>query len=198
MQAGIHHYTEQSILSQGNWVKMRVSESGVCRMTFSELRQAGLNPQQLRVFGYGGAQLEQDFQKSKIDDLPQVPVYIGDDYVLFWVEGPIKWTYNGTHFAHTKNTYSNYGYYFLSDNAGEMMPITTSTAITGNATDIYTYPLYQVHELDTINLIDRGGVSGGGRYFYGEQFNNNQKRQFTPCRSRRIEQCVCGCGSIFY
>ena len=179
MQAGIHHYTEQSILSQGNWVKMRVSESGVCRMTFAELRQAGLNPQQLRVFGYGGAQLEQDFQKSKIDDLPQVPVYIGDDYVLFWVEGPIKWTYNGTHFAHTKNTYSNYGYYFLSDNAGEMMPIITSTAITGNATDIYTYPLYQVHELDTINLIDRGGVSGGGRYFYGEQFNNNQKRQFS-------------------
>jgi hypothetical protein len=45
MQAGIHHYTEQSILSQGNWVKIRVSESGVCRMTFAELRQAGLNPQ---------------------------------------------------------------------------------------------------------------------------------------------------------
>ena len=66
MQAGIHHYTEQSILSQGNWVKMRVSESGVCRMTFAELRQAGLNPLQLRVFGYGGAQLEQDFQKSKL------------------------------------------------------------------------------------------------------------------------------------
>ena len=94
-QAGIHQYAEQSILSEGNWVKIRVSGTGVCRMRFDQIRQAGLNPQQLRVFGYGGAQLEQDFTKTKIDDLPQVPVYVGDDYVLFWVQGPYSWQYSG-------------------------------------------------------------------------------------------------------
>jgi len=71
--AGIHSYADQSILKDGHWVKIRVSESGVCRMTFSQLQQAGLNPQQVRVFGFGGAQLTQDFTKPKIDDLPQVP-----------------------------------------------------------------------------------------------------------------------------
>ena len=38
MAAGIHTYTEQSVLSNGRWVKIRVSESGVCRMTFAQLQ----------------------------------------------------------------------------------------------------------------------------------------------------------------
>ena len=88
LMAGIHSYTDESVLASGHWVKMRVSESGVCRMTFSQLRSAGIEPTQLRVYGYGGAMLVQDFSKTKIDDLPQVPVYVGADYVLFWVQGP--------------------------------------------------------------------------------------------------------------
>ena len=57
MMAGIHTYADQSILSSGKWVKIRVSESGVCRMSFEQLSEAGLNPSQVRVFGYGGAML---------------------------------------------------------------------------------------------------------------------------------------------
>ena len=102
--AGIHLYADRSLLADGHWVKIRVSETGICRMSFSEIESAGLNPQQLRVYGYGGGQLEQNFQKAKIDDLPQVPVYVGTDYVLFWVQGPISWTYNGSRFTHTRNT----------------------------------------------------------------------------------------------
>ena len=179
MMAGIHSYTDRSVLADGTWVKIRVSETGVCRMSFSEIESAGLNPQQLRVFGYGGGQLEQNFQKTKIDDLPQVPVYVGSDYVLFWVQGPISWTYNGTRFAHTRNTYSNYGYYLLSDNAGSLLEAPLSEAVDGEPTDITSYPNYQVHDFDSINLIDRTGVSGGGRTFYGEQFRANQTRSFT-------------------
>ena len=91
MMAGIHSYADQSVLASGKWVKIRVSESGVCRMSFDEIRAAGLEPTRLRVFGYGGAQKEQDFSKRNIDDLPQVPVYIGSSYVLFYVQGPISW-----------------------------------------------------------------------------------------------------------
>ena len=84
MMAGIHSYAPSSVLASGKWVKIRVSETGVCQMSFSEIQSAGLDPQQLRVFGYGGAQKLQDFSKPNIDDLPQVPVYVGDGYVLFW------------------------------------------------------------------------------------------------------------------
>ena len=181
MMAGIHSYADQSVLANGKWVKIRVSESGVCRMSFDEVRNAGLEPTRLRVFGYGGAQKEQDFSKRNIDDLPQVPVYIGDSYVLFYVQGPISWTYNSSsaRFVHTRNTYSDYGYYFLSDDAGSMLSPTEGAAISGTPTDVYTYVLHKVHDKDSINLVDRSGVSGGGRTFYGEQFGSNQKKYFT-------------------
>ena len=177
--AGIHSYTEQSVLSSGHWVKIRVSESGVCRMSFSELQQAGLNPQQLRVFGFGGALLDQDFTKKKIDDLPQVPVYVGSDYVLFYVQGPVAWTYNGTRYQHTRNIYSNYGYYMLTDDAGNLLAPTEGEAVSGTPTDVDTYHLCQLHEQELVNLVDRAGESGGGREFYGEQLEAKQALTIT-------------------
>ena len=179
MMAGLHTYADQSVLSSGKWVKIRVGESGVCRMTFEQLSEAGLNPSQVRVYGYGGAMLKQDFTKTKIDDLPQVPVYVGSDYVLFWVQGPIAWSYNGSRFTHTRNTYSNYGYYFLTDNVGTPLAPTAGEEISGTPTDITTYLQYQVHEKDSLNLVDRTGIIGGGREWYGEQFTPSQKRTFT-------------------
>ena len=179
MMAGIHSYAERSVLADGHWVKIRVSESGVCRMSFSELRSAGLDPSQVRVFGYGGAQKEQDFSKPNIDDLPQVPVYVGEDYILFYVQGPISWIYNGSRFAHTRNTYSDFGYYLLSDDAGDMLLFPEAEAISGSPTDVTYYSYYQVQDEDSVNLIDRTGVSGGGRTFYGEQFAAGQTRTFT-------------------
>ena len=179
MWAGIHTYTETSVLKEGKWVKIRVSESGVCRMSFSQIREAGLEPTQLRVYGYGGALLAQDFKKAKIDDLPQVPVYVGEDFVLFWVQGPISWSYTGSRFAHTRNHYSEYGYYLLSDDAGTLLPPTEGAAISGTPTEVTRYSHYQLHEYDSLNLIDKTGVSGGGRCFYGEQFAVDKPRTFT-------------------
>ena len=189
LMAGKHSYAEHSVLASGKWVKIRVSETGVCKMSFSQLRNAGLNPQQLRVFGYGGAMLEQDFQKDKIDDLPQVPVYVGDNFVLFYVQGPISWTYDSDNarFVHTRNTYSDYGYYLLSDDAGELMPLPMAEVVSGSPTVVTSYPNYQVHEKDSLNLLDRGGILGGGREFYGEQFGKGQTRSFTFSTPTAVE-----------
>lgn len=192
MIAGIHSYVNTSVLSEGHWVKIRVSESGICRMTFDELRRAGIDPSNVQVFGYGGAQKEQDFTKTNIDDLPQVPIYKGEDYILFYVQGPISWTYNtsSSRFVHTRNTYSDFGYYFLTDSGTELVhqPVAIPA---GSPTDVTTYPFYQVQDKDSINLIDRTGVLGGGRYFYGEQFNANQKRTFSFATPNAIEGESC-------
>lgn len=180
--AGIHTYQSHSVLANGSWVKIRVSESGVCKMTFSELEAAGIShPAQVRVYGYGGAMKTQDFSKPNIDDLPQVPVFVGNDYVLFYVQGPISWAYDNSkgRFVHTRNTYSNYGYYFLTENVGTPLAPVAGEPISGTATDVTSYPMLQVHDKDSINLIDRSGVSGGGRTFYGETFVNGSKRSFT-------------------
>ena len=152
MMAGLHSYTKQSVLSGGSWVKISVTQSGVCKMSFDELHDAGIsNPSQVRVFGYGGAQLTQDFSQKRIDDLPQVPVYVGDNYVLFYVQGPISWEWTGSRFAHTRNTYSEAGYYFLTDDAGTTLAPTAAEAVSGSATDVTSYINLQVHEKDSLN-----------------------------------------------
>ena len=40
MIAGIHSYADESVLANGHWVKIRVSETGVCRMSYSEIGRA--------------------------------------------------------------------------------------------------------------------------------------------------------------
>ena len=179
--AGMHSYINTSVLNSGHWVKFRVSESGICRMSFDELRTAGINPANVQVFGYGGAQKEQDFTMPNIDDLPYVPCYRGEDFILFYVQGPVSWKYDAdlSRFVHTRNTYSNYGYYFLTDSGIEVSEPAAAQTPAGTPTEVTTYSLCQVLDNDSVNLIDRSGVSGGGRYFYGEQFANNQTRTFT-------------------
>lgn len=186
-----HTYAPNSVLQSGKWVKIRVSQSGVCKVSYEEIASAGLNPQNIRVYGYGGAMVKQDFTAYKIDDLPAVGFWMEKgsdgvfgigDYILFYAQGPISWAYNGTRFVHTRNTYSDYGYYFLSDNAGEQKLLTsTAAAIDGTgATSVSTYMYYQVHEKDLVNLLDpEKGVDGGGREFYGERFNPGSRQSFT-------------------
>lgn len=188
MTAITHEYTDNSVLRTGTWVKIRVGETGVYRMTYEQLRDAGLsNPANVRIHGYGGAMLAQNFEKPKIDDLPAVGFYMekgadgvfGEgDYILFYAQGSISWQYNGVQFVHTRNPYSDYGYYFLSDNAGQQNLLPTAEVMDGaGATDVTVYTRYLLHEEDLVNLLDRvNGVDGGGREFYGEQFSGTAPR----------------------
>lgn len=179
MQA--HTYTTQSVLQSGTWVKIRISESGVHCMTYDEIAATGLNPVNVRIYGYGGAMLSQNFRLAKIDDLPSVAFYMnkGDDgvfnsgdYILFYAQGVDSWEYSNQHFTHTRNPYSRYGYYFLTDNAGEQTLIADAEALTDYAYSEDTYTAYRVHDLDSVNLVDISGKAGGGREFYGELMNS--------------------------
>ena len=181
--AGIHSYTTTSALSTGNVVKIRVSETGIHAIPYDSIKAWGLKPNMVRILGYGGNMLSEEFTKFHHDDLPSVSfsiqkgadnVFNSGDYILFYAQGPISWsaTTDGK-WHHTQNPYSNYGYYFLSDDTGDQMLITTSELLEGNdVIDVDWYQNYLVHEKDMINMIDKSGVSGGGREFYGENITS--------------------------
>lgn len=179
--AKAHKYSSTSVLSGGKWVKISVDQTGVHCLTYEEIAAMGLNPANVRIHGYGGMILNQDFNLQKLDDLPPVAFYMntGDDgvfnagdYILFYAQCVDRWNYVGGHFEHTRNPYSRYGYYFLSDNAGEQKLITPADELTDYAFTADTYTAYMVHDIDSVNLVDISGKAGGGREFYGELFNN--------------------------
>ena len=187
MRAGIHMYADHSVLREGRIVKIRVSETGVHCLPYDTLRAWGLQPEKVRVLGYGGAMLSENFKESHWDDVPSVPVYMhkgadgvfgSGDYVLFYAQGPVSWKYKDGRWQHTQNPYSNYGYYFVSDAAGEQRFIETAEALDGtNAQDAEWFSDYRVYEKDVVNLVDISGTSGGGREFYDEPLHENQPSQ---------------------
>ena len=59
--AGIHSYAENSVLREGKIIKIRVSETGVHCIPYDTLKSWGLQPEQVRVLGYGGNMLSENF-----------------------------------------------------------------------------------------------------------------------------------------
>ena len=91
--AGVHSYTNQSVLSTGTFVKVSVKETGVHSISYETLKEWGLNPEKVAVLGYGGAMLTEDFRQHHWDDVPVVPIYMhtgtdtvfnSGDYILFY------------------------------------------------------------------------------------------------------------------
>ncbi|MBQ8720967.1 MAG: type IX secretion system sortase PorU [Paludibacteraceae bacterium] len=174
-------YAESSVLSSGDWYKIQVDQTGIYKLTYEQLVDMGVkNPANVSVFGYGGAQLPESFLEPYIDDLPQLAIHMEKgsdgvfgkgDYILFYAQGPIKWKYNKSTkcFEHEVNTYSFYGYYFVTSDFPTQKLIQTSKPLEPTTNEIITsFTDYYLYEKDEVNLLN------SGRVFLGDQFNQSQ------------------------
>ena len=122
-------YAEHSVLREGNWAKIRVSESGFYQLSDALIKKAGFsNPSQVKIYGYGGAlqpeKLTGDYLTAT-DDLKEVPTCTIGGKRIFYATGPVTWSQQES-MKRTRNPYSDYGYYFLTEAEGE--PLTTDSA----------------------------------------------------------------------
>ncbi|MDR1623781.1 MAG: type IX secretion system sortase PorU [Tannerellaceae bacterium] len=170
VRADDSRYAPRSVLSSGKWVKIKVEQTAICKITYDDLQKMGFaNPSRVSVHGYGGWPLDEDFSPGVpyIDDLPAVAVYRGADYLLFYGKGPVKWEYSGSSsntFVHTNNPYATYGCYFLTDGteAEEMEKV---SLLSGQAAlNITVFDDYRVHEAELYS------VNNSGRELFGESF----------------------------
>ncbi len=117
-----NRYADHSVLSSGHWVKIRVSNTGFHMLTDEFLRKAGFSdPSKVEVWGYGGAMqpelLTADYI-TETDDLKQITTCKVGERRIFHAVGPVTWgAVDGT--LRTRNPYSNYGYYFLTEGSGQ-------------------------------------------------------------------------------
>ena len=174
-------YAESSVLSSGDWYKIQVDQTGIYKLTYEQLVDMGVkNPANVSVFGYGGAQLPESFLEPYIDDLPQLAIHMEKgsdgvfgkgDYILFYAQGPIKWKYDKSTkcFEHEVNTYSFYGYYFVTSDFPTQKLIQTSKSLEPTKNEIITsFTDYYLYEKDEVNLLN------SGRVFLCDQFNQSQ------------------------
>lgn len=172
------NYTDNSVLSSGKWVKVKVSGSGVYKINYNELEDMGFsNPEGIRVFGNGGKQLSFKNADPRPDDLLENAIYIEKgsdnafnegDYILFYGQGPVTWEYDKKSklFRHQIHDYAGSSYYFLTTDAGTGKKIETANALEGQAThQVNTFVGYDYHEINRYNLLH------SGRQFFGEKFD---------------------------
>jgi hypothetical protein len=122
-------YADHSVLASGRWAKIRVPATGVYELTDALIRKAGFShPDRVKLYGYGGNLQNETLVGSELqalDDLKEVATCTVKGHRLFHARGPVSWSSN-TATRRTRNPYSDYGYYFLTESDGE--PATTDSA----------------------------------------------------------------------
>jgi len=171
-------WKSSSVLSTGKWVKIRTSQEGIHKIAYSQLRAWGFsNPASVCLYGNGGFMLPKMNDDFYYDDLEQNAVYHakdgqGNDFIFFYSTGTVRWKQEQETglFAHELNDYSDYAYYFLSDQ-GSINNVGSSQQAVGEIThQISTFDERIFHEVELENLIR------SGRRWFGEKFSSGQSR----------------------
>ncbi len=162
-------YAAHSILATGQWAKIRVPATGIYQLTDALVRQAGFSdPSKVRVYGYGGALQDEKLSGSYLaeyDDLKEVPTCVVDGKRLFHAVGTVTWSGN-TATRRTRNPYSDYGYYFLTEAEGEPLTVDSTAFVDSFYPSADDY--HVLHEVDNYawyqggrNLFENSPVSAG-------------------------------------
>ncbi|PNE29409.1 hypothetical protein BHU09_01765 [Tannerella sp. oral taxon 808] len=178
--AAAGRYARSSALAEGRWVKIRVPDDGIYKLTYAELRAMGFaDPAKVSVHGYGGWILDEDFSRNTyIDDLPATPIYRATDYILFYGRGPVKWSYDSKSglFSHENNPYAMHGYYFVTD-ATPTVDMGTTASSTNATRETNTFDEHLLHEVDR-EFLQKLGQTGSGRELFGESFASTLSQVF--------------------
>lgn len=173
-------YASHSVLRQGSWTKIRVKETGVCKLTYDQLKGMGYSdPKEVHVYGYGGALLNENFKQPKTDDLNETPIFDSGSAIYFYVQGPRVWKYRGANSKHmfdiSTNTYSDYGYYFLTNNSAErkLIPMSATVSQDGNEEVITNFIDHIGHKKEETNLIHSGTGWVGDQTATGKSISLN-------------------------
>ncbi|HRY31841.1 MAG TPA: type IX secretion system sortase PorU [Bacteroidales bacterium] len=181
-ETSLRDYAAHSVLSQGTWYKISVSNTGIYRLSWQDLvnmgiSPAGINPKNIRIYGNGGGMLAEANNVFRHDDLVENAIVVSGendgsfdaaDYILFYGESPDTWTYKTSKqaFSHTKNLYTDHTYYFLTFDHGPGKRVVDIPQSGQTAThQVNRFNDYAFYELDESNLIKSGKI------WYGEKFD---------------------------
>ncbi len=167
-------YAEQSILSQGKWAKISVASTGIHQLTASTIKSAGFSDlSKVKIYGYGGNLVPEvltDEYLRENDDLKEVPTCTVDGKKLFYGKGSVYWESKESRIR-TRNPYSDYGYYFITENDNEPLTCTEEELI--NA----AWPMPDAYH--TLYEKDEYSWMGGGRnLFYKENIESGKTGKY--------------------
>jgi hypothetical protein len=169
LSAGSQDYASSSVLSEGKWAKIAVTEAGVYRLDYSKIREMGItNPAGVALYGNNTGQLSFYNDGSAPDDLRKIAVksvkgsdgiFNEGDYMLFYAEGTHRWKFNRAagKYEFMRHFYSDTAWYFLTSEPAGVLQLITESAPGQPHTHLSTATDVNLrHEREEINLIRSG------------------------------------------
>ena len=162
-----------SQLASGDWYKIPITEEGIYKITYTDLRNAGINPDNIdprtiKIFNNGGFQLPENVSEPRPSGLIENAIYVygqddgkfdQGDYIIFYGKGTSGWNYDPTtkEFSHYIHDYSDVNYYFLTFGGalGKRMSSVQSLNVSSPFRPEYTFGLYFKDD-QKINLTESG------------------------------------------
>jgi len=173
---------EKSVLADGDWYKISVTETGIYKISQNELSSmgidvGGIDPKKIQVYGFAGGMLPEYLGTPRPDDLQQLPIYVegendgnfgSSDYILFYGMSPHVWKYssNSNLLEKVLHLYDNKTYYFVTvgtENGDRINTVPSSGVQPNNFITKYNDALH--HEIEKYNLLN------SGRIWYGEKYD---------------------------
>jgi len=189
-----------SVLRSGTWYKIAVSNTGLHKVTYNDLKElgvpmSGLHSSSIALFGNGGGMLSDANLPILTTDLKECPIMVNtngvfneNSYLVFYAQGPHTWEYNNDQFTHKYNIYSDEAYYFITVDIGigEKKRIQTKNFQSQTENGIITsFTHYDFYEKDVLNFGESGRdwfdeafyVNGAKSYnFILPELHNNRAR----------------------
>lgn len=179
--------SQNSVLSEGRWFKIGVTQTGIYRIDAAFLKQLGvnpteINPRNLRLFGNGGAMLPQPNGALRATDLIENAVLVkgeadgrfdDSDALWFFGQSPHQVRYNAIEkrLEHQLNTYSDTTFYFLQIGTQAGLRMQSQQAGHSGAM-LTTFDDYVFRETETYNRVQ------SGREWWGEYFGTQTRQDF--------------------
>ncbi|MBP6091068.1 MAG: type IX secretion system sortase PorU [Crocinitomicaceae bacterium] len=183
-------FKSSSVLKEGSgtWYKINVPKDGIYKIDKAFLEScgiptAGLNPNNINVYGNGEGKLPESNAVYRSDDLVKNAIFVsGDtdgsfdanDFILFYGWGPDRMVVNNQQFINQKNIYSDQSFYFININPNEL-PLRIATENSSNLPvthAVTSFSHFDSYEKDVVNLV------GGGQRWYGELFDVDLSQTF--------------------
>ena len=178
-------YAENSVLSEGTWIKIAVTQTGLHGIPAATLRQWGFSdPTHVRIYGYGGGRIPDRLDtETYIDDLPLVQTATTPSGTLvFYATGPCSVSDPDADgfISHRLNPWDTQGYYYLTDSDASPREIPTE-GTSGGSDAATTYAAYVWHETDLVS------PGESGHLLVGEDFRYTTRQSFSLDMPGRVE-----------
>lgn len=170
-------YPEHSVLAEGNWWRLTLNKTGICKVTTADIPGlAGSSISSIAVYGNGGGELPAKNDSGRINDLQQLCIEIADgngngifdgsDYLLFYAEGTDLWKYNTESgcMEHQRHPYAKYNYYYVTNTSTHSKNVAEGDELTANSGSIATYTAVGLIDNDIVNTHETGQTWVGEKF----------------------------------